>query len=474
MPIALAIIAVGYGGAVYIKKKGERDRFDALAAQTRNGAAPGTLKDVNLMLRFLRQKEFSQASGEILGKLSVDEQADAILASAVLAMKEPWAQKNLALALGARSSKPALEPLLVQLAATQDSDLRIAIWQALARVAGPSDVPKLLELHKSDNLDEMRAAESALVNAARQESNVSRRSTTILQAFRSSSGDDEKKASLIRVLGRLGSPESLPFLVEALENANPLLRNTASIVLGEWPNAEPIAALEAFLPKAKDSYIRTNAINSIGSLAPLSGEVPQDEIAKALITAYGTAKDAREQMAILTALARVAHPDAAKFCESLPTRDARQRQLAGSAVKSINAALAKITDIGDGAALEAAKAELSSSVLTLKDGAIINWYGIGDQVSWLVMIDKPGKYEIQISQAYAGAKPGRYNVTFGKSIFPRNVERTSSQSDFKSISVGQTQISKQGRYRLSVRPDEIASGDQLMRLQKVTLTRTGA
>ena len=40
--------------------------------------------------------------------------------------------------------------------------------------------------------------------------------------------------------------------------------------------------------------------------------------------------------------------------------------------------------------------------------------------------------------------------------------------------VGSTKISKPGRYRLWIRPAEITPGDQLMRLQKVTLTRKGA
>jgi hypothetical protein len=68
---------------------------------------------------------------------------------------------------------------------------------------------------------------------------------------------------------------------------------------------------------------------------------------------------------------------------------------------------------------------------------------------------------------------GRYTVTVGEEIFTRPVERTSSNAEFKTVTVGRVQFKKPGRYRLWVRPDEIP-GNELMRLQKVTLKRTGS
>jgi hypothetical protein len=137
----------------------------------------------------------------------------------------------------------------------------------------------------------------------------------------------------------------------------------------------------------------------------------------------------------------------------------------------INATLANITTVGDKTDLEAAKAELSRGPLLVKDDAIINWFGMADQVNWLIMIEKPGEYEVEVSQSYAGTKSGRYVVTLGKAILPRPVERTSSNAEFKTVTVGSGKFAKPGRYRIWVRPLEIASGDQLMRLQKLTLTR---
>ena len=81
---------------------------------------------------------------------------------------------------------------------------------------------------------------------------------------------------------------------------------------------------------------------------------------------------------------------------------------------------------------------------------------------------------MQLSQAYAGQKPGVYSVMFGSSTMPKSVEKTSSAVDFRSISAGRARFSKAGHYRLWIRPQQIAPGDQLMRLKEVTLTRTGS
>jgi serine/threonine protein kinase/HEAT repeat protein len=475
VPVFLILAVGGFFALKWKKDSDEKNRFNVLVRQTHDGPAPGTLKDLSLMIRFLEDKELSQAAGEVIGKLNAGEQADAVVANAVRTVRQPWARKNLALAIAARASKPALEPLIDQLERTKEADVRLAIWQALARIATPADVSRLLELHNADKVDEeIRAAEGAIINAARQEPNLTKRSAAILQAYKSSAGTDEIRASLLRILGKLGSPESIPVLTSALESPNASLRNNAAFVLKEWPNAEPIAALIAFLPKAKDPYIHKNAIDSIGSLAPLSGEVPQEGIVKPLIDAFNASKDSREQTSALNALGRVAHPDAAAFCQSVAARDPRNRDAANNAVKSINGALAKIVEIGDGAELLPDKAELARGPLGVKDGVILNFFSLADQVNWVIMVDKPGTYEVQVSQAYAGSKPGRYSVTLGKAILPRPVEKTSSNTAFKAITVGSAQITKPGRYRLWVRPEEIAPGDYLFRLQKVTLKRTGA
>jgi hypothetical protein len=78
---------------------------------------------------------------------------------------------------------------------------------------------------------------------------------------------------------------------------------------------------------------------------------------------------------------------------------------------------------------------------------------------------------VQLSQAYLGTKPGHYTVTFGSKLFPRQVDISPQP---KAITLGKARIPSPGHYRLWIRPKQIALGDQLMRVDKVVLTRTGS
>lgn len=472
VPAVLGGIVVLFLVFKLISDSRTKSRLNELAVQAQQGTAAGTPKDLAMLFTVLEDQPSSQVAGEILGKIDAGEQTDAIIANGVRSAKAAWARKNIALAVATRGAQPALEPLLTQLDKSQEPDVRLATWQALSRIAEPADVPSLIEKHRSDSLDEIRAGEAAITNAARKEGNATKRAAAVQKAYRANSGSDEIQASLVRVLGKLGSPDTLPDLLKAIESPNVKVRTAASIAAGDWPTAGPIPALVTFITKEKDSYIRKNAINSLGNLAPLAGTSPQDEIAGVLINAYRNTRDSIEQRTILTALTRVADPASVAFFQELSTSEPRQKPVADAAVKTINNALAKATTVADSAVLDVANAERTPGPLAVSGGFLINWFSTDDAVSWLVKLDQPGEYEVGLSQAYTGQKPGGYAVTFGSAFLPKNVEKTSSTTTFRDVTVGRAKFTKPGHYRLWIRPQQIAPGDQLMRLKQVTLTKT--
>lgn len=473
VPGVIVAIIVGIVALKMIGETQAKNRLNVLAAQAQEGTPQGTAKDLNMLFKLLEDKTTSDVAGSILGKIEAGEQANSQISNAVRGAKEPWARKNIALAVAARGASQALEPLLLQLNQSKETDVRIAIWQALAKITTPLDVPRLLEMHASDNLDEVRAGEVAIVNAAKQEPDLSKRSTAVLQAYRANSGNDEIRASLVRILGRLGSPDALQDLLKALDSNNVKVRSAAAIATGEWPTASPISALEAFITKEKDSFIRKNAINSLGNLAAFAGQAPQDEIAGALINAYRNTRDSIEQRTVLTALSRVSDPAALAFFQELSNKEPRQKPIADPAIKTITAALAKVTTVADNAVLDPAQSDRTPGPLAVNGGALINWFGMEDAVSWLVKLDQPGEYIVTVSQAYNGQKPGSYAVTFSNAVLSKAVEKTSSPTDFKEVTAGKAQFSKPGHYRLWIKPQQIAPGDQLMRVKQVTITKAG-
>ena len=432
----------------------------------------GSVADVRMLLGFIDEKPFSERAGKILGRLQEVESSNSLIARRLAGLKTPWAKKNLASAVAQRGIREGVDPLLGLLGRTPEPDARIAIWSALARLGSASDLPAFLDKVKGASPEELRAIESALVNAARSEHNPTLGSADILAAYLANSGSDDEQTALTRSLCRIGNKNALPKIQESLKSPNTKLRNAVALALGEWPTAAPVAALEELLVGEKDNFTRQNAIVSLGNLALLPGDTPQDEIAQALITAYNTTKDQRTQTQILTALGKVADPAAVDFFKDVAAKNPRRKAEAAAAEKAISVALSKAVPVDDApTTLPADRAVLSPGPLTVSDGVITNWLGLGDHVSWLVKIDKPGACEVKLTFSSNAPVPGRYVLNFGKESFSKQADNTGGPANFRTVTIGTASFSKPGLYRLWIRPVEIPAGSQLMRVKEVTLTR---
>lgn len=471
-PIGVGTLIVLFFGYKFTTNLMAGNKLQAWA----NSGAPANVSggDVSMLLGFMDDRDNGKIASQVLGKIADAGNAENLIASYLRNTQSSMAVKNVALAIASRGGPAAAtEPLLKQLGKNKETDVRVAIWQALGRSGVPSDSAALVGALSSPSDEEMRAAEAALVSVAQKEADANVACQPYLSALRANSNDAGAKALMLRVLGKIGGSSSMDDLLKNLDNGDPMVRNAAAAAFTSWPNAEPLPALLNALPAAKDSLIRTNIVNTIGYLAGQAGEVPQEEIAKKLIEAYGKTTDNREQVIVAQALARVVHPSVIPFFEELAKKDARRQAITTPGIKFINDTLAKAVTIGDGTSLPISKATLTPGPLLITDGVLLNWLGTSDQVSWYVTIDKPGQYDIQLSQSHSGATPGSYVVCFGKSMLLKKVEKTSSNSDFKSVNVGKVQLSKPGNYFLWIRPKQILSGDPLMRLKEVTLKRVG-
>jgi len=470
-PAVLAGLAVLFLAYRFIERNRREARFEALAGME---APAGSFTDVQMLFAFLEDERNSDVAGTVLGKLQGVSSANTLIIGRIRNAKTPWAKKNLANAVGNLGLADAVPALLDELDRVKEPATRQAFWGALGKVATPDSLNNMIGKIQSDNADELRVAEAALIAVASKDADIARRSEPVLRAYRAKPASIDLSAALVRVLGKLGSPEALADVEAALKNPDTKIRTAGTIAFAEWPTAEPLEALLDFIRSEKDPYLRTNAINSLGNLALLSGDIPQNEIAQALITAHTNTRDNREQIAILNALGRVADPGAVKFFEDLKAAEPRRVHLAEAAIKSLNATLARVIPITAATTtLEAASAELTPGPLMINSGSVSNWFGKGDQVSWLVSVEQPAEYEIQISQSFTDSKPGKYLVTLGKAAFPKSVEKTSSPTDFETVTAGRAKLTKPGTYRLCIRPIVISPGESLMRLKEAVLLSVG-
>ncbi len=402
-----------------------------------------------------------------LGTMEGAESGYALISGWIPRLQTALGKKGIAEVIAQRRIAEAYDPLFKLLVNTKDLPARIAIWNALAQIADPSSINDLIEKMHGGTPEELRAAETAIVEAALRDPDAAHRGLEVLQAYRAGSGNDDEQAALLRTMCRIGNKGALPDILKALADKNTKLRFNAALALAEWPNAEPLPPMMGALNTEKDGSTRLNLIKSIGDLALKTGDVPQEEAAHSLIGAYnGAAKDPHLQQIILDALSHVADPSVAAFsARPCPQGRAPQSQMQG-AFEAVKAALAKIvpTRRCRDSLARVAGFPHPGPLLFNKAGVIINWYGIKDEVGWLVKIDKPGDYEIQLTQASASTPPGRYLFSFGRESFPRSVEST-KVGEFKSVTVGHAKFTKPGFYRMWIRPLEIPTGGQLMQLK---------
>ncbi len=471
VPLSIVALVALFFGYQSLQNSKRESRLNQLVQMS---PPQGNIIDVNMLISMLEDPEKSDRAGSVLAKLEGVSTIDAALSRAVDKAVLPWAQKNLASAVSQRGIHDAVPALLKQLSSVKEADTRSAIWNALGKSAQVADVPDMLGLMSRANNEELRSAEQAVLTTCRSEYDPKMRGAHVLQALRSKSGSDDVQATLIRILGKLGGKDSIDELNQTLKSENLKIRNAAVSALGELPTGEPLSSLIALLKTEKSTSVRLSLLIAIGNLSAQSGDMPQAEIAKALVDVYPQTKDAREQQQIVTALGRVIDSKGAEFLQGIGAADAKRKQQADAAVKFINDELARVVTVSGDVTLDLEKAIFTAGPLTRKDGVIINWLGLNDHVGWLLNVEAPGSFEIKLSQSFSADTAGRYTLTLGKDLFARSVDKTSSPTDFKTISIGKVKIAKPGVYRLWLRPLEIGPGESLMRLKEVSLKTAGS
>lgn len=473
VPLIVILAAAAVYGVMWFLQSQRDARFEMLRAMK---TPAGTVEDVPLLLSYFDKEEpVSNEAAKVLSALQGAESGNGMIAAWVPRLQSAYAKKNIAEVIGQRRIASGFDPLMLMLGNVKDQPARLAIWNALARIADPSSINDMIEKMKGARGDELREAEGAIVEAARRDSDPAHRGLEVLQAYRATSGNDDEQASLLRALCRIGNKVALPDILKGLADKNTKLRYHATLGLEEWPTAEPLPALIGMLASEKDAATRLNVIKTIGELAPLSGDLPQAEIAKPLIDVFNQpSKDTRMLQLIISALSHVADPSVAAFLADLNGRSSMRNLQIQGPLRTVNAILAKVVLLGDAATpLPTAQAILTPGPLVVdKGGTVINWFAVADRMGWLVKIDKPGDYEIQLNQASASSPPGRYLFTFGHESFPRLVEATPSGT-FKPITAGHAKFAKPGLYRMWIRPLDIPAGGQLMHVKDSTATRAG-
>ncbi|MEO6246339.1 MAG: DUF1080 domain-containing protein, partial [Opitutaceae bacterium] len=257
-----------------------------------------------------------------LARIATPE-ADAFILQALLTAKRPDDLRLIAV-LGSRRAASAL-PELIAFAQGADAEKANESLRALALIANPSDLPRLIALSSAVRDEDARVlADRAIVTTAMKIIEPARRADAVLAAFRATS-EPAAKAALLRPLASVvrsmgGSHEAFFVVRSAPKDRDEGLRAAAVRCLSDWPDAAPTTALLDIANDKGVSPVRREAALS-GALRLISPVATGRErsplnVAQSFAGAVRAAQTHDEKLLVIAGLGEWKRPEAVAVLES--------------------------------------------------------------------------------------------------------------------------------------------------------------
>jgi HEAT repeat protein len=224
-------------------------------------------------------------------------------------------------------------PFLLQQAKDHNAKVHQAAFRALGRLAEERDLPVLVSLLIESAGNDAREAERAVATVARKTADQSKQADVVLRALA-----NEKRApvrcSLLRTVGSIANDKSLEPIVDATNDTDKQVKDTAIRELAKWPNAQAAPALLRTYQSAPDQTYRLLALRALVRVLSIeTAGLPTSELFEYYMQAMPLARDAQEKRLILSGLANVRHPCALAMLEPLLKDDSVKTEAQLAAVK---------------------------------------------------------------------------------------------------------------------------------------------
>ena len=209
--------------------------------------------------------------------------------------------------LAARRADGHIE-FVIEKTRDENPDIKRAALTALEAIAGPRDLPRLLDL-LSDASDaaETVAFQNAVITAAAGIEDPESRVEPILHFLNRST--DREKIVFLRPLGRLGGRAALDAVAAAAGSGDVRLRSAAVSVLGQWTDASPVDILKEIVLSSGDRRVRIPALEGYVRLVNRSKWSAADRFA-ALKPLYDFLEKEEDGKIVVRALGSIRSPEA--------------------------------------------------------------------------------------------------------------------------------------------------------------------
>jgi len=241
------------------------------------------------------------------------------------------ARVELIRALGLRRTDAAAGALL-KAAGDENASVRGAAIEALGRVAGRKELDKLVALLVAAPEDQRATAEKAVLAACSRISDKDACASVVVSAAAKAPGP--VRATLLRMLGRIGGKPALKALLAATRDDDPAVADAAVRTLATWGDPAPADELLKIARGAARPAHRILALRGYVRMAGMGRPSPTKLVA-ALKRAAQLAQRPEEKKLIIGALAGVGHLDALKLAANYLDEKAVSREAASAAMKII-------------------------------------------------------------------------------------------------------------------------------------------
>ena len=325
------------------------DRGDAAALPAVSAAA--TSEDASVRVAALR------ALGQLGGASSVELLAQAAAAAigeerkaardslyrlrgpdvdqvilATIPKADPKVKTELIDAVGERNVRTGVSVLL-KTAKDSDRKVRIQSLRVLKVVAGPADMPALVELlinaQSSSDRNEAQKTVAAVAHKIEDENRQAEAVLAVLPKVK----PIPSRCALLSVLGKIGDNTALPVLTAALNESNAEVQTAAIRALAEWPTAKPLADLLKVAESSEHKVHRILALRGFVRLLGLENERSADELLGMYKKAMSLAPDAGEKRRVLSGLGNVKSFAALQMAASFLDDKSLSREASSAAVK---------------------------------------------------------------------------------------------------------------------------------------------
>jgi HEAT repeat protein len=318
----------------------------------------------------LGDAEVAQAAKDGLKTLAGQEVDAAILAR--LAGADAKAKVVLFDLLAARRIAAAT-PSIRQALSDANEPVRIAAITALGRLADLGDVDLLSgKALAGTSPAEKGAAQVSLRMAILRMSD--RDACAAKLAARLGGAPIEQQTYLLELLGKLSGPKALEIVVANAKSSNPAVKDAASRVLGNWPNAEAAPVLLDIVKTDADSKYQIRALRGYIRIARQL-QLPAETKLAMFRTAMDSAKRSQEKQVAMEILSRIPSAETLALAVSYLGDAALKDQAADVSVKigtkivgrdpkAVAAAMQKVVDANAPAAVAAHAKQLLGQAQT--------------------------------------------------------------------------------------------------------------